>query len=261
MPERELKRVALLYGLGDVSLRQVEAELAARAMIARVLDGRKMATAASPCSPRSGSSPALPPKGWCGETSRHAGGISWRGQLNDGQWNAVRGLLQSSTKSPPWKGRLAPEIHAIWRRIIAPCGSRAERFVTPATPPRRRWRFSAKMGTRRDGGTFPENEKLQAAAGAGMSVVDEASMLGHRSAFALFQAAKANDLRVTLLGDVIEHGAIDRGATLRVLKTYGGIEPFRLDGRSGGRNRASTAMRSKNSRKGRPWPGSMRLIG
>ena len=43
-PERELMRVALLHGLGDVTLDQVAAELPRQGVIVDVIDGQRMAT-------------------------------------------------------------------------------------------------------------------------------------------------------------------------------------------------------------------------
>ena len=44
IPERELVRVALLHGLGNVTLEQVEAELPRQGVFSEVIDGRVMAT-------------------------------------------------------------------------------------------------------------------------------------------------------------------------------------------------------------------------
>jgi hypothetical protein len=72
------------------------------------------------------------------------------------------------------------------------------------------------------------SEKMQQAARGGRVIVDEASMLGHRDAHRLFAAAKAGEMRLDLLGDSRQHGSVARGALMRVLQEYGGLQPFRL---------------------------------
>ena len=75
---------------------------------------------------------------------------------------------------------------------------------------------------------FLLDEKMQAAARHGRVVVDETSMLGHKDAVRLFKLAEKLDLKLTFVGDPMQHGAVARGALMRILKDYGGIQPFRL---------------------------------
>ena len=62
----------------------------------------------------------------------------------------------------------------------------------------------------------------------GRVVVDETSMLGHKDAVKLFKLAEKLDLKLIFVGDPMQHGSVPRGALMRVLKEYGGIQPFRL---------------------------------
>ena len=39
---------------------------------------------------------------------------------------------------------------------------------------------------------------------------------------------KRLDLKLIFVGDPMQHGAVARGALMRILKEYGGIKPFRL---------------------------------
>ena len=66
------------------------------------------------------------------------------------------------------------------------------------------------------------------AARGGRVVIDETSMLGHKDAVKLFKLAEANDLKLIFVGDPMQHGAVARGALMRILKDYGGVKPFRL---------------------------------
>ena len=76
--------------------------------------------------------------------------------------------------------------------------------------------------------SFLLDERMQAAARHGRVVVDETSLLGHKDAVKLFKLAEKLDLKLTFVGDPMQHGAVARGALMRILKDYGGIQPFRV---------------------------------
>ena len=97
LPERELKRVALLYGLGDVTPEQIAAELPRQGVVTAEKDGRLMATTKKvhaeelfvtglAASGRGTVQPVGVPDGL------------QRGKLDDEQWAAVTGLLTSHDK-------------------------------------------------------------------------------------------------------------------------------------------------------------------
>jgi ATP-dependent exoDNAse (exonuclease V) alpha subunit len=75
---------------------------------------------------------------------------------------------------------------------------------------------------------FLLDEKLQNSLRNGTVVCDESSMLGHKDAGRFFQLADKLNLKVTLVGDPMQHGSVPRGALLRLLKHHAGIKEFRL---------------------------------
>ena len=75
---------------------------------------------------------------------------------------------------------------------------------------------------------FLVDEKMQAASKGGQVVVDEILMLGHKDAVRLFKLAQELGLKLTFVGDPMQHGAVARGALMRILREYGGITPLRL---------------------------------
>ena len=98
MPERELKRVALLHGLGSVTPEQIAAELPRQGVITAEIDGRLMATTDGAASARSDSSPAS--RRAVAARSRRSAcptgldrTLADGKALNDGQWETVTGLL------------------------------------------------------------------------------------------------------------------------------------------------------------------------
>jgi hypothetical protein len=101
-PEREIKRVALLHGLGSVTPEQVAAELPRQGVITSEIDGRRMATTEGL---------QREEDYLVGQVAGGRGSVAAVGvpegltrimkdgkSLNDGQWNAVTGLLASENR-------------------------------------------------------------------------------------------------------------------------------------------------------------------
>ena len=70
---------------------------------------------------------------------------------------------------------------------------------------------------------FLLDPEMQAEARDGVVFVDEAGLLGSRTMRALFDAAKAQNARIVLQGDVRQHGSVERGDALRLLEHKGGV--------------------------------------
>ena len=234
IPERELKSVALLFGLGSVTLEQVEAELPRQGVFTEVIDGRVMATTEKLQEEENAivrfaaaGKGTVEPVGVAGGLSRTlANGKS----LNDGQWAAVQGLLNSSNlvnlvEGPAGAGKSS--MLAKYDEGMRQAGQSVTYLATTAKAAEvlQHDRFDAKTVAH-----FLLDEKMQAAAraGGGRVVVDEVSMLGHKDAVRLFDIAKHNGLTLTLVGDPYQHGAVARGAFMRILTQYGCIKPFKL---------------------------------
>ena len=227
VPERELKRVALLHGLGSLTPEQVGAELPGQGVILREKDGRRMATTREVLAEeRFITNFALAGRGVCASAGMPAG--LERGVLDDDQWAAVRGLLGSHDRvnlvdsaAGTGKSTMLKAYEDGMRRT----GHKVTYLATTtqAVDVLRRDGFEAETVSK-----FLASEKMQGAARGGRVAIDEASMLGHSDAFRLFQTAKACNLRLDFLGDSSQHGSVARGALMRVLRDYGGIEPFRL---------------------------------
>jgi len=225
VPERELKRVALLYGLGSVTPEQVEAELPRQGVLTEVIDGRKMATTEKlqqeentiinfAASGQGAVEPVGMPEGM---SRKLANGKS----LNDGQWSAVQGLLTTSNlvslvEGPAGAGKSS--LLAKYDEGIREAGQSVTYLATTvkAAEVLQGDRFDAKTVAH-----FLLDGKMQAAAraGGGQVVVDEVSMLGHKDAVKLFDIAKQNGLKLTLVGDPYQHGAVARGAFMRILNS------------------------------------------
>jgi conjugative relaxase-like TrwC/TraI family protein len=97
VPEREIRRVALLYGLGHVTPEQLDAELPRHGVITRELEGRTMATTRDVL----GEERFLSGFAASGRGTQRPAGVALqleRGRLDEDQWNAVQGLLSSTDR-------------------------------------------------------------------------------------------------------------------------------------------------------------------
>ena len=230
IPERELKRVALLHGLGSLTPGEIDREMLdpSHGLIVREFDGQRLATTrAMQEEERFITGVAARGLG----TLRPAGvpPALDRGRLNDGQWQAVTGLLDSQNRfnlllGPAGAGKT--DLLKAYAKGMRLAGKPVGFFATSSDAV-----GVLKADGFADAKTVAHlllDEKLQASLKGGHIVCDEASMLGHKDAFRLFSLAEKLDLKITLVGDAMQHGSVSRGAFLRVLTEHAGIKPFRL---------------------------------
>jgi conjugative relaxase-like TrwC/TraI family protein len=227
VPERELKRVALLHGLGCVTPDEIAAELPRHGVITAEIDGRVMATTKElQAEEQFITGFAAGGRGTVVPVGIPAG--LQRDKLNDGQWETVVGLLGSENRVNLFEGPAGAG--KSWSLQKFDEGMRrAGQSVTYLATTTDAVGVLAKDGFEVNTvARFLLDEKMQAAAAGGRVVVDETSMLGHKDAYRLFKLAEKLDLKLILVGDPMQHGSVARGALMRVLKEYGGIKPFRL---------------------------------
>ncbi|WP_152053055.1 MobF family relaxase [Tautonia marina] len=149
-------------------------------------------------------------------------------RLNDGQWEAVRGLLDSPNRvnlieGPAGAGKSS--LLAKYDEAMRMQGREVTYLATTAkaTEVLQKDGFAAHTLAR-----FLLDEKMQEASRGGHIVVDETSMLGHRDALKLLRLAHKLDLKITAVGDPFQHGAVARGAFHTLLKSRTLLRPFRL---------------------------------
>ncbi len=226
-PERELKRVALLHGLGSLTPRQVAEELPHHGVVLGELDGRRMAT-----------TPGLQAEesylvGVAAKGRGQADPIGVpdsleRGRLNDGQWQAVGSLLASTNRLNLVEGPAGAGKSTMLQAYDQGVRLAGEHVTYLATT-------AAAVGVlAKDGfetntvARFLLDESLQKSAKGGRLVVDETSLLGHKDAVSLFRLADKLDLKLIMLGDPRQHGSVARGSLMRLLTDHAGIKPYRL---------------------------------
>ena len=151
-----------------------------------------------------------------------------RGKLNDGQWNAACGLLESSNRVNLVQGAAGvgkTSMLATFEEGLRLAAQSATYLATTAKAAEvlQKDGFAASTLAR-----FLVDEKMQQAAQGGRVVVDESSMLSHKDTVRLFRLADRLNLKLVLVGDPMQHGSVGRGATMRLLTQYGNVTPFRL---------------------------------
>ena len=232
VPERELKRVALLHGLGSVTPEQAAAELPRQGVITAEIDGRVMATTLElqreeqflsgfAAGGRGTVAPVGIPRGLVRVLAD--GTI-----LNDGQWETVTGLLTSENRVNLFEGPAgAGKSYSLSKfdEGVRRAGKSVTYLATTTDAAEELAKDGFEVNTV---ARFLLDEKMQQAAKGGRVVVDETSMLGHKDAVHLFRLAEKLDLKLILVGDPMQHGSVPRGVLMRVLKEYGGLRPFRL---------------------------------
>lgn len=225
--ERELVRVALLHGVSSVTVEQIRAELPAHGVLLAEKDGRLMATTADVHRQER----TITAFAAAGRGTVEAIGVSPgldRGILDDDQWHAVTGLLNSHDRldlvdsaAGVGKSTMLQVLNQGMRLAGQPVTYLAT--TTPAVGVLRQDGFAAETVAK-----FLLSEKMQGAAKGGCVVVDEASMLGLRDASRLFAIAKDKNLRLIFLGDSRQHSSVAAGAFMRLVQQFGGITPFRI---------------------------------
>jgi conjugative relaxase-like TrwC/TraI family protein len=151
-----------------------------------------------------------------------------RGQLNQGQWDAVIGMLESENRICMLEGPAGAGKSSLLKKFddgARMAGQSITWLGTTAT--------SVKV-LREDGmdaktlAHFLLDAKAQEAAKGGRVVVDEASMVSHADAVKLMDVARRNNLKLLVVGDQRQHGSIGRGAFMRLLKDFGHVRAFQL---------------------------------
>ena len=215
------------------SVDQIAAELPRHGVITDTIDGRVYATTAElqreedyiasvAAKGRSTVAPIGKPEG----LSR---ALAEGKALNDGQFEAVTGLLESSNRvnlveGPAGAGKSS--MLAAFDAAAQKAGHSVTYLATttPAVEVLHKDGFDDAQTLAR----FLLDEKMQAAARGGRVVIDESSMLGHKAAVKLMGLVEKLDLKPIFVGDPMQHGAVDRGSFLHVLKDYGCVRPYRL---------------------------------
>jgi conjugative relaxase-like TrwC/TraI family protein len=234
VPMDELAVTALERSMGAASPEDIEREFARRGVIVREIDGVRYGTTAA-LQEEERRMAAFAANG-LGSVSaidlapqldrRLASGR----RLNDGQWDAVTGLLESPNAinvilGPAGAGKSS--MLAKFDEGARMAGQQVAYLATTAKAAEelQKTGFAATQTVAR----FLLDRNMQAAARGGRLVVDETSMLSHQDAVKLLSIAKRDDLKLIFVGDAMQHGSVDRGAFMRLLTEHGQVVPFKVN--------------------------------
>ncbi|WP_337173561.1 MobF family relaxase [Paludisphaera sp.] len=226
VPERELKRVALLYGLGDVTADEVARELPRQGVITRIKGDRVLATTRAVQREEEEIAAFAARMGPVKPVGLPDGLV--RGKLDDDQWHAVQGLLTSScrvTVVNAIAGTGKTTMLGVYDQAMRLAGAKVTYLASTSDAAKvlKDEGFEAVTVAH-----FLRDETMQERARNGRVVVDESSLLGHQDAYRLFGLAKEKNLKLNFIGDSRQHGPVARGSLLHVLTEYGGITPFTI---------------------------------
>ena len=232
VPERELLRVGLLHGMGFVSQTQLSRELAGRGVFVQDIDGRRMATTEALQAEEDDI--ARFAYAGCGLMPAAVVPVGLNRSLEGGkelsaeQWRAVTGLLASEDRVNLLEGPAGAGKTSLLAKFDEGMRRQGQTVTYLATTSRAAEVLEEDGFEAHTVARFLVDRSLQVAAvnRGGHVVCDEASMLGHRDAHKFVQLAEKLDLRLTFVGDHMQHGSVPRGSFLHVLKAYGQVKPL-----------------------------------
>lgn len=223
--ERQLLGEMLRAGLGRFSLREAESALRASDVIVRDYRGRRLATTRAVLAEEEGLLAfARDGRGRCAALGMPRDTIR-RDWLNAGQRAAVKHLLSSPDRVMLLRGAAGAGKTTLMQEAVEGIERGGHRVFTFAPS------ADASRGVlRREG--FAEADtvarllvdaELQERTRGQVLWIDEAGLLGTRAMRQVFDLAERNDCRVILSGDAKQHGAVARGAVLKMLERQAGL--------------------------------------
>ena len=232
VPWEELATTAMEQSMGAASPDDLLREALRQGVIMRMKDGRLQCTTEALQREEDGivgfaatGQGAVRPVGQDRGLDRKLGNGK---SLNDGQWEAVAGLLNSPNRvnmvqGPAGAGKSS--MLAKYDEGVRRMGQHVTYLATTAAAVKvlENDGFEASTLAR-----FLLDAEMQGEARGGRVVIDETSMLGHRDAVRLFEIARRDDLKLIFVGDPMQHGSVPRGALMRLLNDYASVQPFHL---------------------------------
>jgi hypothetical protein len=226
VPERKLVTEALKRGIGAVTVEGVTHEVGERPLIRSQVAGRQMATTKEMVAletrlidfARQGRGRCRP----LGDPKRPCS----RNWFNDGQKAAVRHVLGSRDRVMIIRGVAGTGKTTLEQEIgeaLAEAGRPVVALAQSVKASREVLREEAGFATADTVARFLKDEEMQAAAGGGVILVDEASQLGTRDMIAVFDLADRLSARVILVGDRRQHRSVTAGEPLKLLEETAGL--------------------------------------
>lgn len=227
IPERQLLTAALRRGIGQVRPEQILRQVEQAPLIVCERTGRRMATTHEVLSEEEHII-GFARSGRGTERSLVSGPYKMKREwLNASQQAAVRHILESRDRVILVRGISGVGKTSLMQETVEAIEASGKK-VTPLAPTAKASRGVMRTEGFEGADTVARlllDQKFQERARGSVLWVDEAGLLGLKTMALLFALAEKIDARILLTGDPRQHGAIERGATLRLLETEAGIKP------------------------------------
>jgi hypothetical protein len=230
VPERMVIAEALKRSVGQVSRQRVEQAVAGQNLLLGQRDGRRVATTAAVLGEEKAMIDfAREGRGTCAPfaTGAHAFKREW---LNKEQRRAVEHVLQSQDRVIVVRGAAGTGKTVMMREAVEGIEAGGTKVFTFA-PSADASRGVLRTEGFKDADTVArllKDERLQQSIAGQAIWIDESGLLGTRTMAQVFKLADRLDARVILSGDIRQHGAVERGAALRLLEEGAGIVPAEI---------------------------------
>ncbi len=230
VPERQLLTEALKRSVGKGSVGGVEREFKTRSFITGERDGRKLATTTAVLAEEKRMIAfARQGRGSCSGLGTEKHEFS-RAYLNDDQRLAVLHVLTSRDRVILIRGGAGVGKTTMLQEAVG--GIEAGGRKVLAFAPSADASYDVLRGAGfKDATTVAmllKDPKLQREAQGQVILIDEAGQLGARTTAEVFELADRLDARLILCGDRRQHGAVERGAPLRLLESEAGLVPAEI---------------------------------
>jgi conjugative relaxase-like TrwC/TraI family protein len=230
VPERMVIAEALKRSVGQVSRQRVEQAVVDQNLLLGERDGRRVATTAAVLAEEKAMIDfARDGRGTCAPFAKgvHAFKREW---LNREQRQAVEHVLQSQDRVIVVRGAAGTGKTSMMREAVEGIEASGTKVFTFA-PSADASRGVLRTEGFKDADTVArllKDERLQQSVVGQAIWIDESGLLGTRTMAQVFDLAEQLDVRVVLSGDRRQHGAVERGAALRLLEEGAGIVPAEI---------------------------------
>lgn len=236
LPERELLRDALKYGIGSVSPETVRDTLRKSDVIVTPKDGRMFATSQAVLDEE---------RSIIGFVQSGRGAVAPLGQpgvtfhsdfLNAEQAGAVRHVLSSRDRVVAIKGGAGVGKTTLMQEAVTSIEAGGHKAKGHKANGHKVFTFapSTDAVSVLQGEGFAHaatvarllvDEKLQAEVSGQVLWLDEAGLVGSKTMRQVFDLAERRNCRVVLSGDFMQHSGVERGDAFRLLVEHGGLKP------------------------------------
>jgi conjugative relaxase-like TrwC/TraI family protein len=228
----ELAATAMERSIGRATPADIEREAKRQGILIGRIDGKLMATTPELIAEErfisglaAGGRGSVAPVGGAATLTRT---LADGKTLNDGQYETACGLLESECRVNLVSGAAGVGKTSMLAKLDEGMRQAGEPVTYLATTSKAAGVLQADGFAAHTLAHFLLDERMQARAKGGRVVVDEVSLMGHKDAFRLFTLAEKLDLKLILVGDEMQHGSVGRGALMRLLTQFGGVQPFKI---------------------------------